>query len=169
MALSTSNMSWRLLLPGPSLARATVMPRARIPVSGATPEARYMFETGQCTTTEPDAAIRSTSSSSTHTLWASCMSGPSTPRESSQATWRTPRSSRLISTSTAVSAQWMWVPRPQLRAAATVVRMASSEHPQGMSGASSTRIRSSSWPSQRRRAASARATACWAVCSSAGW
>ena len=163
VAFITSNMSWRLLLPGPSLARATAMPRRLISTTGATPEARYMFDTGQWTTTDPDEAIRSSSPSSSQTLWASWTSGPRAPSDSSHFTCRIPRSWRLISTSTSVSAQWTWVPRPQLRAAATVARMASSEQPQGMRGANSTRIRSSWRPSQRPCTARARSTATAAI------
>ena len=51
VVFSTSNMSWRLLLPGPSLPKATVMPRARISGTRATPDARYILLTGQWTTT----------------------------------------------------------------------------------------------------------------------
>ena len=83
------------LLAEPSTARPTATPAVMYFFTGAMPEARRMFELGQCATPQPARAKRAISASLTWTAWANQTSPATQPRRSIHSTGRTPKRSSV--------------------------------------------------------------------------
>src|SRR5215210_28656 len=119
----------------PSAPSPTGEPARTSSATGAMPAPSLALEDGQWATPVPVSPKRCTSASFRCTQWASQTSSPSHPRSSRYSAGLTPKCSRQNSSSSSVSARWVWSLTPRLRASSAVSAMSSRVTEKGEQGA----------------------------------